>query len=238
MRLLIAAVAFICVMMVGITACQKDTSQMSTAESISSEIEDKDSADINADNGNDNAATDTVSEEKTTVSKQTETTTSNTDPSENAELYDVGEFTVELPSGWKAFPQTDVFGEADENGNYPIDPSTIYISKEAEDEWDLFSKPYVLIKYYDENAQVLDSKDWYSEVEDLEAEIQGVKASPAFEGTSTLLEDQIWKYQILQGSLDGGQYVITITKMQNNKGTGLTYSDKDVSSILESIKTK
>ena len=181
-------------------------------------------------------------------SKSPETTTAaggnsesnNTDttaaPEPASETFDVGDFTVDLPEGWKAFPQSDMFGDKDADGNYPIDPSLIYISKEAEDDWDLFSKPYLNIKFNKASTSVWSSRDWYNDVEDFDMTIRGVKCDEAFSGMQTILEG--YKDEYMHVAFDDGQFTIQYTIEKDGEATGLSHDDPEVVAILESLTIK
>ena len=149
------------------------------------------------------------------------------------EEYDVGDFTVSVPDGWKAFPQTVVFGEPDEDGNYPIDSSSIYLSRDAETDADLISEPAVYIKYYDPGTELLSSKEWYDGVEDLDVSVQGREADEAYQGRSIISGE--YDYQVLQFSLDGGQFIVNIPTSAGGEETGLSFDEPEVGHILESI---
>lgn len=148
-------------------------------------------------------------------------------------VVDVGGFTFEMPDTWKAFPQTDVFGEKDEQGNYPIDPNYIYISKEAQNELELFTKPAVSIRRYDIDTELADSKEWYVNVEDMDVSIQDVQCSEAYTGESDIAEG--WEYQVLTFAVNGGQFSVTIPTMANGEPTGLSYDVPEVNVVLESL---
>lgn len=150
-----------------------------------------------------------------------------------AETYDVGAFTISVPSGWTVFPQTDIFGETNEDGTEPIDPESILLAKGANDEFDAYSKPSVRIYYYSPDTIVMDSKDFYDDVQELEGvTVNGVECE-AFSGDSLG-----YVYQLISYVTDDAQYEISILISNDGKETGITWEDADVKAIMESITTK
>lgn len=151
------------------------------------------------------------------------------------ETYDVGDFTFTLPSGWQAFPQEDFFGDEDADGNKPIDPALIYVSKDAKSDFELLDSPYVMINYYPASTTLMSSKDFYENVEDLDVTVQGKAADEAYKGESGIIEG--WSYQIIQFTTDNAQFMVTIPDSLNGN-PGYAYTDPDVVAILESLQGK
>ena len=154
----------------------------------------------------------------------------------SAKTYDVGVFTVDLPAGWKEFPQKNVFGEKDENGEYPINQECIYVSKDAETELDLFSKPYVSFQYYKPESTLLSPKSMYDDVKDLDVKIDGAEVTEAFQGSSSL--GSTWEFQIITLKYENGQFVVTIPVSIDGKDTGLKWDAQEVLSMINSLKIK
>lgn len=150
-----------------------------------------------------------------------------------AETYDVGVFTVSVPSGWTAFPQDDIFGDKDANGNYPVDPETILLAKDAKDEFDAYSKPSVRIYWYKADAYVLDSRSFYDDVVDISGVTIKGKECDAYKG-----ESMGYVYQFIHYQGDDAQYDFNILISADGKDTGITWEDPEVKSILESVVTK
>ena len=150
-----------------------------------------------------------------------------------AETYDVGAFSVAVPSGWTAFPQTDILGEKDAEGNYPIDPETIFLAKGASSEMDAYQKANIRIYWYSPDAWVLDGKELYEDVEDITGvTINGVD-STAYAGTT-----YGYRYQFIHMNTDDAQYDFTILISVDGKDTGVTWEDADIKTIMESVTTK
>ncbi len=150
-----------------------------------------------------------------------------------AETYDVGVFTVSVPSGWTAFPQDDIFGDKDAEGNYPVDPETILLAKGAKDEFDAYSRPSVRIYWYKADAYVLDSRSFYDDVVDISGVTIKGKECDAYKG-----ESMGYVYQFIHYQGDDAQYDFNILIAADGKDTGITWEDPEVKSILESVVTK
>ncbi len=150
-----------------------------------------------------------------------------------AETYDTGVFTVSVPSGWTAFPQTDIFGEKDEQGNYPIDPETIFIAKGASSEMDAYGKANIRIYWYSPETTVMEFRSIYDDVTDLEGvTINGI-ACTGFRGTSLG-----YTYEILHYVTDNAQFDLNILVAVDGKETGVTWEDPDIKTIMESLAAK
>lgn len=146
------------------------------------------------------------------------------------ETYEVGSFTVAVPSGWTVYPQSDIFGEKDENGNYPTDPDSIFLAKGASSEFDAYSKPSVRIYWYDPNTTVMDLKSIYEDVEDLTGvTINGVECT-AYAGTS-----MGYRYDFIHYQTDDTQFECQVLVSVDGEETGVTWEDADVQTILSSI---
>ena len=175
-----------------------------------------------------NSATETTSENYSE--------TAETESLPVTETFDAGDFTLELPEGWKAFVQSDLLAGKDAEGNYPADHTMIYVSRDAKDEWELFSKAYLNIKLYSPEETVLTEKDWYEDTEDFPMVIQGVKCSEAFSGEQTIVEG--FRDEYIHVVFDKGQFVIKFSTEIEGRPTGLSHDDPEVVTILESLRIK
>ena len=180
--------------------------------------------------GNSGTTTTTAAGNDATTAAPAETTTA----APAGETYDVGSFTLFLPSGWTAFPQTDMWGEQDAEGNYPIDPTKIYISDKAKTELDLFSEPYMNIVYYSKDTTIMSSKDWYEDVTDINIAINGKAADEAFRGTSYFDEDYV--YDVVQFSTDDAQFLVATPYSIKGEETGYAIDNAAIMEIIESLK--
>ena len=154
-------------------------------------------------------------------------------PQAAAETFDVGTFTVAVPNGWTAFPQSDLFADKDADGNYPADPDAIVIAKGATDEFSALTAPSVRIYYSSPETTVMDMKDMYEDVKDIEGvKINGVDC-PAYSGDSLG-----YVYQMITYNTDTGRYDISILVSSDGKDNGIKWDDPDVMTIMESITKK
>ena len=141
------------------------------------------------------------------------------------ELYDAGNVVVLVPTGWKAFPDVDVFAE--EEGT--MNPDVLNVSKGGQTEADLFTKPYVRINYFGPSIQMMEpDSDWYENVVDIEPFTAGEHEWIGFscESLGTPLA-------ILWCEEGAVQYQATLTL-----GTGsdaISPEDADVRAILASV---
>lgn len=112
------------------------------------------------------------------------------DPSEvKGETFDAGNISALAPKGWKAFPVSDLFDEYEGDNN----PNSMQICKDADDEWDLLSKPYIMITYYDPETSFLSAKDWYDDAEDIESFTLGNYTWEGYTCTSLVTLIRFWK---------------------------------------------
>lgn len=150
------------------------------------------------------------------------------------EAFDVGAFTVEVPSTWKALPQEDIWADADADGNKPIDPAQILLVKDpkAKDAWDAMGKPNIRIYYYESGDNYWDMRDIYDNVEELTVELNGV-ACDAYQGDSIG-----YTYQFILYDTSDAFYEIQVFVADDGKATGITWDDAEVKAMLESITTK
>ncbi|MCQ2512191.1 MAG: hypothetical protein MJ092_02220 [Lachnospiraceae bacterium] len=150
---------------------------------------------------------------------------------------DVGDFTVSVPSGWKSFESTDVFGEKDENGNSPVKTDQIYLVKGGKSEFDVFSKPCVTVTYYP-NETVESQKtglSWFvDEMTDMDYTAQGIECAAVETKTESFLEEGTFDtaYYIFMPLPEGGLF------LANFSGDELKLDDADVKTIMESLALK
>lgn len=139
--------------------------------------------------------------------------------------YDTGAFTVFVPEGWKEFVVYDVFAEEDNTA----DPNALQIIKDGKNSLDVFSKPYIDIRYYGPDTQgVAPYKELYDEVEDIEPlELDNFTFTGfecvSFDVSMTILwaDDGINQFQLaIYTDQEDGDIMIT---------------DEDVMMIIESI---
>lgn len=167
--------------------------------------------------------------------------------SASGETIDSGAYTATCPAGFMNIPQTDVFGEQDEDGNFPTNPKLLMFSYGAESEWDAFSKPAVNIALEDEGVTFEDSVsmyDWfYENIEEKTFNIGGTDYKGIEADYDMSLSDdddpELYHYQIVYVE-DGGRLfnVSIITSNPDTADTGLNVDNADVQTIIKSIKLK
>ncbi|MBE6642725.1 MAG: hypothetical protein E7615_03630 [Ruminococcaceae bacterium] len=137
--------------------------------------------------------------------------------------FDAGNVSVSVPSGWKAFPVTDIWAEPAAN-----DPNKIMVIKGGESDADVFTKPYVNILYYKDVEMMLsldEMKEFYEETEDIESFTAGDINWNGFINKATnaiilISDDQKFQVDIFAETYNGN----------------ISLEDADVKIILESIK--
>ena len=150
------------------------------------------------------------------------------------EVVDVGEFTVVVPEGWMKYPQTDVFGEADADGNTPLRTDAYGMIKDGKSEIDAFSKPTVYVYYYDEagaEEQASFNTAFYDENTPIELTVNG----QAVIANESKMDD--WAYQVVFIPItENSCFQVTIPL--DIDGVGTSYEDADVMTIMESLQVK
>lgn len=140
--------------------------------------------------------------------------------------YDTGKFKAPVPAGWKEFPQKDVFSD-DDNA---LDDTALSIGKGATDDWDLYSKPYVYIRYNGPSGILMEpDRDFYDNVVDLGTITTGRHTWAAFSGESigtplTILYEDL------------GDVQLQVTVYTEMSGGTITLEDADVQQILAGIE--
>ena len=152
---------------------------------------------------------------------------------DSGESYDVGEFTTVVPKGWMAVTQYDMMAEEDEEGNYPVDPTAIYVPKGAEEELDIYDHPSVMINVYKDTkaADQAENTLWfYDESKEIDVTVNGEKAL-AYEVVSEWSEEETYVYDLIyvQDGSDVLQFTVQIDLGENMK---LNITDDDVVAIL------
>ena len=142
-------------------------------------------------------------------------------------------FSFMLPAGWNKIDTRDYTGEKDEEGNFPVNPAMVYVSKEAKGELEVLAKPSILLTYYNLHTTVMSAKSWYENTEDLDIQIDGAEVIEAYEGDSTIYDG--FRYQIIWFKTADAQFYVTIPSIQDGKETGLSWESEDVFSIIQSL---
>ena len=146
-------------------------------------------------------------------------------PTQSGNVYDTGCFSVQVPEGWKEFPQTDIFSDSDE-----IDPTQLVIIKGGTSDFDMFTKPYIMIKYGGPSTELYPpDADWYDETEDLGTITTGEHTWTGFSGLSFSS-----KLMILFEDL--GDVQLQATLYYETDEDSFTLEDADVQAVLSSIE--
>jgi len=153
-----------------------------------------------------------------------------------ATTVDVGDFTVDVPSGWKNFDSTDPFGDQDANGNYPVRTDQVYIVKGGESELDVLLNPCVTITYYADMKpeDQVESLSWFvDESKEVSFTAQGVECKAIETKTESILNE---------GEFDIAYYVFLPVGEGcvgfSIPGEELNLENADVISIIESVTVK
>lgn len=164
----------------------------------------------------------------------TETTAAEGGNAVKGETVDVGDFEVLVPEGWWAYPQSDMFGEADKDGNYPLRTDAYGMVKGGSNEFDAFTKPTIYVYYYEISAeeQCESSKIWYDDAEDIKVTVNGTEC-PGFEADS-----MGYKYQIVFIPVSDAACIQVNIPTDMDGKAGVSADDADVMAIMESIKVK
>jgi len=140
-----------------------------------------------------------------------------------SEIVSTGVIEAFCPDGWLNSPVYDVFAEAPET----IDRNQICFLKGAVKPDEYFSCPALRINYHGENNILLDSRDMYEDVKDVEIVVEGVKWV-GYVGRFN---------EYLNGVLNvEGKGNISISMCLTNTRCSFSVEDSDVKEILKSIK--
>lgn len=158
-------------------------------------------------------------------------------PAATGNVVDTGVIRTVCPDGWFYIEMTDVFGEKDENGNYPLDPARMGFCKGATSQMDIFSKLstyayYVNSPYTD--STLSNSAMWYSDTENFTTTINGVTCEGFHAKEEDLFsEGQFYEYDFIFLPVDDGHHVqFQIMTAAPNVNETVSRDDPDVQQIL------
>lgn len=155
-----------------------------------------------------------------------DTPTPQTPEEVTGETYDAGNVSALVPTGWKAFPVSDMFDEYEGDN----DPNAVQICKGGESDLDLFTKPYLHIIYSAPDEDFWEpTKDFYENTADVQSMELGGYTWQGF--TATSLDEPI---AVLWTQKDG--YHIQVNVTLGSEDDTITLQDADVQAILASIK--
>ncbi len=140
------------------------------------------------------------------------------------ETYNVGDFSIYVPGGWKALPVADVFAEEAD----AVDPTVIQICKGGESDLDIYTKPYIRLSYFGPDIEMYKDKSFYEDVKDLEPVVAGNYTWEAFSCTS-------FGYAMtILWTADGDHEYQAVVYTDQQDGT-ISVADADVLEILKSM---
>lgn len=147
-------------------------------------------------------------------------------PTVDGTYYDTGSFKALVPAGWKEFPASDVFSDEPD----ALDATALNICKGGVNDYDLFTKPYIYIKYGGPNTLLMQpDKDWYDDVQDIDPLTTGSHTWNGFSGESFGS-----KLYLLYEDL--GEVQLQVTVYYETGEGKLSLRDEDVQAILASIE--
>ena len=155
---------------------------------------------------------------------------------DQSKLYDVGDFQVYVPDNWMAYPQVDIFQDADENGNRPYSTSSFGLIKDGDEVSDAAVNPTILI--YLNSGSIHEDVDlensWFQDVEELDYSIPGLDQYKIYNAKSQpVMEDTVpLSYQLVYIQLEDDQYCQVIIQ----KSDDISVESDDVQNILRSIQ--
>lgn len=155
------------------------------------------------------------------------------------DVIDSTEFKATCPNGWLNVKQTDVFGDQDEDGNYPLKTNTLAFYKGAKSEWDVFSCPGITIYLLDKDESVdstIEGLSWlaYNEVTETTFSVNGKDVRGVIAKGSWLSD--VEAYDIAFVPVGDRTFQITImTTNDEEKPTGISMADAEVQGIIGSI---
>lgn len=147
-------------------------------------------------------------------------------PSVEGSTYDTGDFQALVPTGWKAFPQHDLFNDDPD----AMDATALNICKGGTDDFDLYTKPNIYIKYNGPDGTLMEpDKDWYDDVADLAPLTTGSHNWTGFSGDS-------FGSRLIILFEDLGAVQLQVTIYYDTTGGKISLDDEDVQAILASIE--
>lgn len=159
--------------------------------------------------------------------KAPESTAAKTPDEITGEIYNAGNVSVLVPTGWKAFPVADMWSD-EENAT---DPDQVSVVKGGSTEFDLLTKPYIQVVHYEPGSMMTPSKELYDGAEDLAPITSGALTWEGFSAKGLLGDDMIIMWTT---NADGHQFQLNIFNKTDAGEFAMT--DADVLAILGSIK--
>ena len=182
-----------------------------------------------------------VTEPETTTQAPTEAETTTAEQPTGTTV-DTGFMKTMCPSDWLYIEQKNMFAEADENGDYPIDPETMVFAKGASTELDAAYKLTIYAYYVQQeitDTTISNNKMWYDESEDISVTINGVECR-AFHARSADLQEEnaYYEYDIVFYPIDADNnqwFQFNIMLSSPAVDDKISIDDADVQTILSNM---
>ena len=149
------------------------------------------------------------------------------------ETIDNGVFSAVCPDGYRNITQTDVFGEKDADGNFPVSQELMVFSYGAESDYDIFSKPSVSIFLLSSSMTAESSMSsfdiFYDSYEETTFNVNGEDIS----GAKVVNDD--YTYDIGYVEKDGRVFQITVVTSNEDGDSGISMESPDVQAVCDSI---
>ncbi|MBE6924743.1 MAG: hypothetical protein E7466_05865 [Ruminococcaceae bacterium] len=132
--------------------------------------------------------------------------------------YNVGEFTVQIPSGWKEIPVTAIDGSGTDTNSIDICKGT-----------SLFTDPYIRVDYYGPSITMMKlSPSLYENVEELETMEMGGYTWNGFKCTAGDIP-------LINLQTEAGEHEFQIAIWCETDNGSISLEDADVKAIIESL---
>ncbi len=141
----------------------------------------------------------------------------------SGQLFENEIFSVFVPTGWMLFYGIDSDGKAS--------PKKLHVYKDAQSEFDIFSKAGITICYYGKDTVFLSPRAFYDDVCDIKPFKSGNRLWNGFTCTSFG-----YPYTMLDSTNDGVTLQVMI--LMKNGEHEISLDDADVQEILQSITHK
>ena len=145
---------------------------------------------------------------------------------------------MNVPEGWLVYETSDYSGDPDEDGNYPVDPTSIGLIKGGTSALDALTNPTIYIYYEsgDAETQVEYAEVWYDEVTEIESDVNGGNCK-AIEAKSADItdEDQFYVYDIIYYDVDDENCIQITVPVDMIEYEAVSLTDPDVIEIINSV---
>ncbi len=140
--------------------------------------------------------------------------------------YDTTVFTASIPDGWTAVPVPDMLKKFDGKTN----PEQLYVIKGGQTSDDIMKFPYIWVNYYKDAKVYASAKSMYENAQDISVPI-GSENWEGYTYTSSGYPGCCLTYK------QGDSLWVCLFVLENGDKS-ISVDDKDVESILSSLKAK